>query len=35
MRYFDPSLKRGIVAVKITPLAGYQVPGPVAAKTAS
>jgi rare lipoprotein A len=29
MRYFDPAMTRGVLAIKITPLAGSPVPGPV------
>lgn len=29
MRYFDPSLKQGVLPVTVTPLAGYRKPGPI------
>jgi rare lipoprotein A len=29
MRYFDPAMTRGVVAIKITPLKGSPAPGPV------
>jgi rare lipoprotein A len=32
MRYFDPAMTRGVLAIKITPLAGSPVPGPVNGK---
>lgn len=35
MRYFDPSMSRGLLPVTVTPLAGSQVPGPVNRRVAS
>jgi rare lipoprotein A len=35
MRYFDPSMKLGLLAVRITPLTGNRVLGPITGKLAS